>query len=98
MYTVITSEYSLAVGKIGEFIEGSEIHTECEDGRYALQLLYELIETKIHKPNTGTKFHIRMPDGRLLSFDNAYTEITGEQPVKRDNKANLYPLLKKKKR
>ena len=92
-YSTILANYSLAAGCVGEPI-GLPTVTEHATGKAALKALAVELSTPYPK-DQGRRFLIGTPDGRQIPFDQAYTEITGESPVYRDNRHTLYPKLSK---
>ncbi len=92
MKTVIET-YSLAQGEVGKPV-GDAIIESHGDGVAALRALNQAIDSHLRTPGHGLRFQIELPDGRRVSFDEAYTEVFGERPVKRDNLGSLYPRLK----
>ena len=93
-YKTITSRYSLEENNVGRPI-GEEVITEFSTGKSALLALDFMIDYQQREPQTGYIFLIELPSGERVPFDRAYTEIFGVPPIYRDNKAALYPKLKK---
>lgn len=94
MIRTLIQAYSLERGKVGELV-GEALFEEYSDVPAALVAL-DCGMSKPRDPRLGYRFLIVMPDERQLAFDSAYTEFFGEPPVKRDNKENLYPRLKRR--
>lgn len=92
-FRVVVEAYSLAEGEVGKPIDGSRVVTVHANGVDALLALDGAIQNHHQAPGQGLRYQMQMPDGRLVAFDAAYTEIFGEAPVKRDNQLNLYPRL-----
>lgn len=97
VYQTIVSAYSLRPGEVGNPIPGSEEQRVYSDPAAALRALETDIETRPNEYDKGWLFHIELPDGRRVPFDEAYTIIFGEEPIYVPGKENRYPRLKKAK-
>ena len=88
-FSTILSKYSLEVGEVGKPI-GNPVVTEYATGKEALLALLNALNSK-----TGAnRFLVGTPDGREISFDQAYFEVFKVRPVFRGGRTNSYPRLK----
>ena len=92
-YKTVVRTYSLEKDEVGKTVGEVEVK-DYPDGLSALLALDKELERPSVK-GRDFQFQIEMPDGRRLAFDDVYTEVFGERPVKRDGKVSLYPKLKR---
>jgi hypothetical protein len=98
-FKVILEFYSLGVGKIGQPIGKPPVVRTYDNVIDAMKDLFASIEkNEGYVSGEGMMKLIEMPDGRRLAFDSVYKEYFGVDPVKQDNRENLYPMLFGKKR
>lgn len=86
--------YSLEPGIVGKPIGEDEV-VEYATGMDALLALDDAMDNMPRLPMHGYRFLVRTPDGRHVSFNDAYMLVTGKEPVRHTNSKTLYPMLRK---
>ena len=93
-FKVVISAYSLAAGEVGKPIYRSPVVREYDNAVDAMIDLYDSIKkNEGYVVGEGEMKMIEMPDGRHLPLLKAYVETFGVEPVKQDNREDLYPML-----
>ena len=93
-FKVVIGSYSYAVGKIGQPTGRPPFVREFDRVEDAMRDLYMAIEkNEGYVQGEGQTFFLGMPDGRSIPLRQAYIETFGVEPVKQDNKADLFPKL-----
>ena len=97
-FKVVISAYSLAAGEIGKSLDRPSVIREFDNAVDAMRDLYDSIKkNEGYVPMEGQRKLIEMPDGRQLPLLKVYVETFGVEPVKQDNREDLYPMLFPKK-
>ena len=93
-FKVVISAYSLARGEIGKPFDRLPVIREHDKVEDAMRDLYDSIKkNEGYVVGEGQMKMIEMPDGRHLPLLKAYVETFGVEPVKQDNREDLYPML-----